>query len=87
MHHALWSGHHLTTTLTVQHLLEFRIILAASQGGALPEVDATAVREIPLASTIVVRICQGPGCRLAIIILTHACTGVDLLEGDQIRLR
>lgn len=85
MHHALGRRHHFTTSLAVQHLFEFRIVLAASKGVTLAEVYATTVREIPLAT--VVRVGEGPGGRLAIIILGHARPGVDLLERDQVRLR
>jgi len=85
LHHALGSSHHLATSLAVQHLLELRVVLAASKGVALAEVYATAVREVPLGSGVV-RVRQRTGRRLAIIILAHARSGVDLLEGNQIRL-
>lgn len=86
MHHALGRRHHLAASLAVQHLLELWVVLAASQGVALAEVYASTVREVPLAPAAVVRVCQRASRWLAIIILDHATTGVNLLEGDQIRL-
>lgn len=86
MHHALGRRHHLAASLAVQHLLELWVVLAASQGVGLAEVYTTAVREVPLAPATVVRVCQRASRWLAIIILAHGSTGVDLLEGDQIRL-
>lgn len=50
----------------------------------MPEVYTATIREIPLSSIIGVG--EGSRGRLAIIILTHVGSGINLLKGDQVGL-
>ena len=85
LHNVLLCGHHVSTALTVQHLLELRIVLAASESIVLSKVNPPTVRVVALARCI--GGAHGTIGRLAIIILSHSCPSINLLKCNQIGLR
>lgn len=80
----LLSSHHVTTALTVEHLLEFRIVLAVAERVVPTKVDSTAVRIVTLRRRV--RRAHRGVRRLAIIILSHSGARINLLECDKVRL-